>query len=48
MMLKFILFGLFLVLHGLSLLGVTFGGALFSMIAGISGVIAGILFLINR
>ena len=48
MMLKFILFGLFLVLHGIFLLGVSFGGQMLQYVAGIAGIVSGILFLINR
>jgi hypothetical protein len=47
-MIKFILFGIFLILHGLSLLGLNLGGSLMGLIAGICAVISGILFLINR
>ena len=45
--LKWILLGVFLVITGLSLLGIGTGGIL-SMIAGICALIAGILFIINR
>jgi hypothetical protein len=44
---KWILFGIFLVLHGLTLLGMGLGGTI-GLILGISGVVSGILFLINR
>lgn len=47
-MVKWILFGLFLILHGMTLLGFNIGGGLMALILGICGVIAGILFLINR
>jgi hypothetical protein len=47
-MIKFILFGIFLVLHGLMLLGLNIGGSVMGLIAGICGVAAGILMLINR
>ncbi|MDD2921575.1 MAG: hypothetical protein PHQ36_04745 [Anaerolineales bacterium] len=46
--LKWILLGIFLVLTGLSLLGVGFGGAIFNIIAGVCALIAGVLFIINR
>jgi hypothetical protein len=45
--LKWILLGIYLVLVGLSLLGVGLGSAV-NLIAGICAVVAGILFLINR
>jgi hypothetical protein len=44
---KWIVFGIFLVLHGLMLLGMGLGGIL-AWVAGVSGIIAGVLFLINR
>lgn len=47
-MIKFILFGIFLILHGLSLLGLNIGGSMMSLIAGLCAIISGILFLINR
>lgn len=46
--LKWILLGIFLVITGLSLLGVGLGGAIFNTIAGICALIAGVLFIINR
>ncbi len=46
--LKWILLGIYLILAGLSLLGVNIGGNVMDLIAGICAVIAGILFLINR
>lgn len=46
--LKWILFGIFLVLHGLTLLGFSIGGGIMALLLGICGVISGILFLINR
>ncbi len=46
--LKWILLGIFLILIGLSLLGVHFGGSILNVIAGICAIVAGILFLINR
>ncbi|MCI0550975.1 MAG: hypothetical protein L0287_08465 [Anaerolineae bacterium] len=46
--LKWILLGIYLILAGLALLGVSFGGGVIDLIAGICAVIAGILFLINR
>jgi len=45
--LKWILLGVYLILAGLMLLHV-FSGSPWDMIAGISAIIAGILFLINR
>lgn len=45
--LKWILLAVFLIIFGLSLLGVGLGGIL-NIIAGICALIAGILFLINR
>jgi hypothetical protein len=45
--LKWILLGIYLVLIGLSLLGV-FGGGAFDIIAGVCAVVAGILFIIYR
>jgi hypothetical protein len=44
--LKWILLAVFLILDGLLLLGIGFGGL--AVIAGICAVVAGILFLINR
>ncbi len=44
---KWILLGIFLILEGLALLGVL-GGSPWTIIAGICGIVAGILFLINR
>ncbi len=46
--LKYLLLGIFLILEGLVLLGVHIGGNIVELIAGLCGVIAGILFLINR
>jgi hypothetical protein len=46
--LKWILLGIYLILAGLMLLGVSVGGNLMTLIAGICAVVAGILFLINR
>ena len=46
--LKWILLGIYLILAGLVLLGVSLGGGIMDTIAGICAVIAGILFLINR
>jgi hypothetical protein len=45
--LKWILLAVFLILEGLMLLGLGLGG-IFSIIAGVCAVVAGILFLINR
>lgn len=47
-MIKFILFGIFLILHGLSLLGFSLGGSLIGLIAGLCALISGVLFLVNR
>jgi hypothetical protein len=46
--LKWILLGIFLVITGLGLLGLSLGGNIASIIAGICALIAGILFIINR
>jgi hypothetical protein len=46
--LKWVLLGIYLILHGLVLMGVSLGGLPFELIAGICAVIAGILFIINR
>lgn len=46
--LKWILLGIYLILHGLILLNVPLGGIPLGLIAGICALIAGILFLINR
>jgi glucose dehydrogenase len=46
--LKWILLGVFLILIGLSLLGVSLGGSILNIVAGLCAVVAGILFLINR
>ena len=45
--LKWILLGVYLILAGLVLLGVSLGGGIMNTVAGICAVIAGILFLIN-
>ena len=45
---KWILLGVYLILVGLALLGVKFGGGIIDIIEGICAVIAGILFLIDR
>jgi hypothetical protein len=45
---KWLLLGIFLILEGLVLLGVSVGGSLFPILAGICALIAGVLFLINR
>jgi len=42
---KWIVFGIFLVLHGLIILGALPGSLI--IIAGVAGVIAGIMFLFN-
>ena len=46
--LKWILLGIYLIIAGLALLGVSLGGDVMNLIAGLCAVIAGILFLINR
>lgn len=46
--LKYVLFAIFLILVGLSLVGAGVGGGILDIIAGICGIIAGILFLIYR
>ncbi len=46
--LKWILLGIFLILDGLLLVGVKLGGLPLALIAGICGIIAGVLFIINR
>jgi hypothetical protein len=45
--LKWILLGLYLILVGLALLGVSLGSPV-DLIAGICAVVAGILFIMNR
>lgn len=45
---KWILLGVFLILDGLILVGISLGGLPLAVIAGICGIVAGILFLINR
>ena len=45
---KWILLGVFLILDGLLLVGISLGGLPLAVIAGICGIIAGVLFLINR
>jgi hypothetical protein len=45
--LKWVLLGIYLVLIGLSLLGL-FGGGALDIVAGVCAVIAGILFIIYR
>ena len=46
--LKWILLGIFLILDGLLLVGMSLGGLPVAVIAGICAIVAGILFLINR
>ncbi len=46
--LKWILLGVFCILYGLILLGVSLGGLPLALIAGICAIVAGILFLIYR
>jgi hypothetical protein len=41
-------FWVYLILAGLTLLGVSLGGGVVDIIAGVCALIAGILFLINR
>ena len=45
---KWILLAIFLILEGLMLLGLSIGGNLISIVAGLCALIAGILFLIYR
>ena len=45
---KWILLGIYLILVGLALLGVKFGGSIIDIVEGICALIAGILFLIDR
>jgi hypothetical protein len=45
---KWILLAVFLILEGLMLLGLSLGGNLISIVAGLCALIAGILFLIYR
>jgi hypothetical protein len=46
--LKWILLGVYLILAGLMLLGVTVGGEILSIVGGICALLAGVLFIINR
>ena len=46
--LKWILLGVFLILDGLLLVGISLGGIPVAVVAGICAIIAGILFIINR
>lgn len=46
--LKWILLAVYLILAGLMLLGLSLGGGIMSIVAGVCALIAGILFLINR
>ncbi|MDD5760397.1 MAG: hypothetical protein PHI06_15125 [Desulfobulbaceae bacterium] len=46
--LKWILLGVFLILDGLIMVGVSLAGLPLAVIAGICAIVAGILFLINR
>jgi putative Ca2+/H+ antiporter (TMEM165/GDT1 family) len=46
--LKWILLGIYLIIAGLTLVGVHIGGNIVDLIAGICAIVAGILFLINR
>jgi hypothetical protein len=46
--LKYVLFSIFLILIGLSLVGAGIGGSIVNIIAGVCGIIAGILFILYR
>ena len=46
--LKWILLGIFLVITGLGLLGVSLGGSIMNIVAGLCALVAGVLFIINR
>jgi hypothetical protein len=46
--LKWILLGVYLIIAGLALLGVSLGGGIVDTFAGICAVVAGVLFLLNR
>ena len=46
--LKWILLGIYLILVGLSMLGVSLGGNILNIVGGLCALIAGILFIINR
>lgn len=46
--LKWILLGIFLVITGLGLLGVSLGGSIMNLISGLCALVAGVLFIINR
>ncbi len=46
--LKYVLLAVFLILIGLSMVGVRIGGSLLDLIAGIAAIIAGVLFIIYR
>ena len=46
--LKWVLLGIYLILVGLTFLGVSLGGNWINPVAGVCAVIAGILFIINR
>jgi hypothetical protein len=46
--LKWILLGVYMIIAGLALLGVSLGGGIVDTLAGICAVFAGVLFLINR
>jgi hypothetical protein len=45
---KWILLGAFLILDGLLLVGLNLAGLPLGVVAGLCGIIAGVLFLINR
>lgn len=46
--LKYVLFSIFLILVGLAMVGAGFGGGILNIIAGICGIIAGVLFILYR
>jgi glucose dehydrogenase len=46
--LKWVLLGIYLILVGLTFLGVSLGGNWINPVAGVCAVIAGILFMIHR
>ena len=46
--LKYVLFSVFLILVGLGMVGVGFCGGLLDIVAGICGIIAGVMFILYR
>jgi nicotinamide riboside transporter PnuC len=46
--LKYVLFSIFLILIGLTLVGAGFQTEILNLVAGICGIIAGILFILYR